>query len=158
MKKNRIALFTGNMRKPTALLISLVTRCSFVHAAICVDDVWYHASESAGRFDKLDVDDYAWRECVMYEFDGELSDWLRFMIGKKYDWKGIFGWFLHVIGFKRGIRGNPKDYYCFEAAVSALESTGVDAPCSPVSGCDVRDLFIDLGISGHFGYFITLRG
>ena len=154
-QENRIALFTGSLRTPTGFLISVATNCAFVHAAIRVDGVWYHASETIGRFDRMNVDLFRQRDCAVYKFGGDLGGWLRGMEGTQYDWRGVLGWVGHVLGLRAGTRGNPRKFYCFEAALNALAHVGRDVPESPVSGCDVAKLF-PVGRYGTFGRLLEV--
>lgn len=129
--KNKIAIFTGAFNTPTGFLIALATRCQFVHAAVCVDGEWWHSSEKLGCFGKVDIDGYANRDCAVFEFEGDLTEWLEQMKPTKYDWRGVFGWLLRL--------NNPTKFYCFEAAQSALLHTGaVRVPIESLSGCDLR--------------------
>ena len=117
---NKIALFTATPRSPTALLIAAATNCPISHAAIQVDGTWYHASETAGRFCKVEINQFAKRHVVIYEFHGDLEDWLMQMMGTEYDWQGIRGWAMKCVGFNQFTTGNPKAFYCFEAALAAI--------------------------------------
>lgn len=117
---NKIALFTATPRSATALLIAAATNCPVSHAAVQVGGDWYHASESTGKFSKLDISKMKGRHCAVYVFDGDLSEWLKQMDGMAYDWKGIFGWGMKLIGFNQYAKGNPRKFYCFEAALDAL--------------------------------------
>ena len=134
-QRNKIALFTGAFRSKTGLLIALATRCEFVHAAVYVaaDNSWYHSSESIGRFDKLNRDDYQARYCIAFEFSGDLSGWVKKMQGKRYDWRGVLGWLVRL--------NNPERFYCFEAAQDALRYAEYTRKnFSRLSGCDIRDM------------------
>lgn len=115
---NKIALFTLSPRSLTALLIATVTRCPFSHAAICVDGTWYHASETTGGFGKLNMTDYADRHCTMLNFNGDLTQWVKDMNGKEYDWKGILGWAKRALGLS--YQANDRKFYCFEAALTGV--------------------------------------
>lgn len=170
---NRIALFMGSPRSLTGVLINLVTNCPYSHAAIEVDGTWYHASEKLGCFGVVDIESFSDRRCVIYEFEGNLSDWVEIMNGKKYDWRGIFGWAMYSVGLNRMSSGNPKQFYCFEAAINALYVARQQAMLDkrftntldtalrnmldndpelkkPVSGCDIDNMFTQ-GQSCRFG-------
>lgn len=162
---NKIALFTGSFRSYTGLLISLTTNCQFVHVAIKPEgQPWYHASEKLGKFAELDVEKYADRHCIVYEFDGDLDDWAESMLSREYDWRGIFGWAIHCLSKGKLSDSNPKKFYCFEAALSGLYFARAKALADkrysgqmdtalrkrfeadpeiekPVSGCDISELF-----------------
>lgn len=118
MKPNKIALFTVSPTSLTALLISAVTHCPYSHAAICVDGVWWHASESTGTFSRMDTAKYAHRHCSVFTFEGDLRLWVRGMEGARYDWKGVIGWAKRCFGFN--YTSDDKKFYCFEAALSGL--------------------------------------
>lgn len=172
---NKIALFTATPRSATALLIAAATNCPISHAAVQVGGTWYHASESTGKFSKVDIATMKNRHCAVYVFDGDLSPWLEKMAGAEYDWKGIFGWCMKIIGFNKYSCGNPRKFYCFEAALDALKharseclgdkrysghldtklrellADGVD---QPIGGCDLANLFqVSLGF-GKFSRFV----
>lgn len=170
---NKIALFNGSFRSCTGLLISLTTNCQFTHAAVQPEgEDWYHASEKLGRFDRLSIDNYAHRNCIIYEFDGDLSDWAEAMLNSRYDWRGVAGWAMHCLSAGKLSDSNPKKFYCFEAALSALYFARAKALADkrysgqldtalrdrfmvdpdiikPVSGCDISGLFA----SGRYGLF-----
>lgn len=130
---NKIFVFTGAFRSPTGLMIALATRCQFVHAAVSVDGVCWHSSEKLGRFDYVDLDAYADRDCIAFEFEGDLSGWLTEMRDTEYDWRGVFGWLFRM--------NNPQKFYCFEAAQGALKEAGVvKGGLNRLSGCDLRDM------------------
>lgn len=129
---NKLVLFTGAFRSWTGFVIAVVTGCEFVHAAVQVGQTgeWWHSSERLGRFDRLQLDDYANRYCVVIEFEGDLSKWLNRMQGTCYDWKGVLGWVLQA--------NNAQKFYCFEAALEALKACNLGLNLeSPVSGCDL---------------------
>lgn len=117
---NKIALFTATPRSPTALLIAAATRCPLSHAAVCVNGEWYHASESDGGFGPMSVEQFANRHATVYEFKGDLTEWLDDMKGIQYDWRGIAGWAFKSIGLHSYTSGNARQFYCFEAALSAI--------------------------------------
>ena len=116
--QNKIALFTVSPTSLTALLISAVTRCPYSHAAICVDGVWWHASESTGQFSKMNLTKFAKRHCSVFSFEGDLQGWVKKMDGIRYDWKGILGWAKRCVGFR--YTADDKKFYCFEAALTGL--------------------------------------
>lgn len=117
----RIALFTGALRTPMGLIISLATNCPYTHAAVEVDGIWYHSSEKQGGFSELNPADYDNRSATIYEFTGDLQPWLKSMHGKQYGWKGIFGWACYAIGIHRGtIKGHRKHFYCYITALQAI--------------------------------------
>ena len=117
----KLALFHGSSRSITSLLISYTTQCTYTHAAIEIDGQWWHSSEKLGCFGKLDPANFNHRQCTVYEFEGDLSDWLKNMQGKRYGWRGIVGWTLYAMGIRRGvIKGHAQHYYCFMAALKAL--------------------------------------
>ena len=131
--KNKIAIFTGAFRSRTGFLIACATRCHFVHAAVYTKSCWWHSSEHLGCFGPVNIDAYGERDCIVFEFEGDLLDWLSRMIGCRYDWRGVFGWLAGL--------NNPRRFYCFEAAQSALKAAGViDQELPRLSGCDLRDM------------------
>lgn len=117
---NKIALFTATPSSATALIIAATTQCPFSHAAVCIDGQWYHSSESTGGFGPMEPADFANRHATVYEFEGDLSEWLEKMKGKQYDWRGIAGWVMKSVGLNKHSHGNPKQFYCFETALDAL--------------------------------------
>lgn len=130
---NKIFIFTGAFRSPTGLMIALATRCQFVHAAVSVAGECWHSSEQLGRFDRVDLAAYAERDCIMFEFEGDLSQWLEGMKGCRYDWRGVLGWLFRM--------NNPQRFYCFEAAQDALKTAGIiQSGLKRLSGCDLRDM------------------
>ena len=91
-----------------------------------------HSSESVGYFTALNPDDFAGREVATFEFEGDLTQWLKTMRNVQYDWKGAIGWLFNADDKKR--------FYCFEAALGALVACGHAQYQSPVNGCYVLGL------------------
>lgn len=114
-KRNAIAIFEANLRNPISTIISLITGSCWTHAAVCVEGIWYDSSESRGSFDKLDINEYSDRWCIVVDIDMDLSLWLNHMKGKKYNWKGILQ-FPFTFMFKR----DKSQFYCFQTAWDAL--------------------------------------
>ena len=120
-----------------AWIILIATGCPLSHAAIEVNGVWYDASETRGTFDKANLQQLWKRPCQICEFDGDLSDWLRQMRGKHYDYHGVIGWLL--CRWKNKACGDSNRFYCFEAANGALQAAGYrGASQAALSGCDLR--------------------
>lgn len=84
-----------------------------------------------GYFDVLKVADFAERECVMFEFKGDLMPWLKRMKHVGYDWKGMLGWLFKADDKSR--------FYCFETALSALNECRIGEYTSPVNGCYIKN-------------------
>lgn len=117
------------------LLICLVTRSPYAHAAILVDGVLWDASEGRGNFAQSDID-LASRRHLAVPFIGDLSGWLQAMQGKRYDYAGIAGW---IFG-----RNRADKVYCFEAAWHALKAVGIAVGDQPgrLSGSDLVELVV----------------
>lgn len=163
MNKNKIALFLGQFHSWSGLLIALGTRCEIVHAAVYVasEDKWYDSSERRGDFNLMDTEYYAERECYVFEFEGDLGQWLESMKGTQYDWMGIIAWALFAIALRlQWAKGKtlvlstltellswsgrqlerPRQFFCFETAASALSHCGHPMLSTPIRGCDLRNL------------------
>ena len=111
---NAIAIFEMDFKSIPSLLIAYITNSSFTHSAVRVDGVWYDSSENRGYFDKLDINEYNNRWCVIVELDGDLTQWLENMKGVRYNWKGI--WQFPFQWFKNR---NENHFYCFQTAWDA---------------------------------------
>ena len=133
--KNRIYLFEWSRSRFMSWVILLATGCPYAHAAVEVGGVLYDASESRGTFDRADRSRFIGRPCLVVEVDGDLSDWLREMDGKQYDYTGVGGWLLCRF-WRRGC-GDTNKFYCFEAANAALKHLGRKHCTGAVSGCDL---------------------
>ena len=183
MNKNKIALFLGQFHSWSGLLIALGTRCEIVHAAVYVasEGRWYDSSERRGDFNLMDTEYYAERECYVFEFDGDLSDWLKSMKGTQYDWMGIIAWALFAVAMRlEWAKGKtlvlstltkvlawsgkrlerPKQFFCFETAASALAHCGYPVLSTPIKGCDLRNLGLGQGVRfvGAFKRELELMG
>lgn len=169
----KIALFVGSMRSTTSLLIKFATGCQYTHAAIKINGTWYHSSEKLGCFGELADKEFDDRHATIFEIDADLSDWLESMKGKRYGWRGIFGWVLYFLQIKtKNIKGHHKHFYCFMAVLDALVNAWKhhrisNSPISlnkklgnydflisedlmlPIDGCDIAKLF-PTGVSGLF--------
>lgn len=138
MKTCKIALFEGMFRSYTGFLIAMVTRCQYVHAAVCVDGVWWHSSETLGHFGRVDMEAYKNRNCIVFEFPGDLTEWVEKMKPTRYDWRGVLGWIWKW--------NSPTRFYCFEAAFDALLSAKViqhDEVVPSPSGCHLQNTAYD---------------
>lgn len=115
------------------LIICLVTRSPYAHAAIEMGGVLYDASEHRGSFGRSDID-VTKRGHIWIEFSGDLSPWLMRLTGSKYDWLGVFGWLWK--------RNRPGRFYCFEAAWQALYEVGIVSGSQParLSGSDLLEI------------------
>lgn len=135
---NKIALFKPEKWSLTGWIICLITQCPYSHAAVYADGLgWFHSSEKLGRFDVLNRAEFAEREVMVFEFEGDLSAWLRRMKHTQYDWTGVLGWLFKADDKKR--------FYCFETVLSALEACGAASYNGRVSGCTVQS-FAKLGV------------
>lgn len=127
----------------TGLIITQVTGCPWSHSAIETGGVIYDSSETRGNFGVASKNIFrkTWlgkRKYVVYEFQGDLSEWIRDMSGTKYDWRGVLGWLFGLNCHKR--------FYCFEASWWALRHVGI-LPTQPqpdrISGCDLEYIMIN---------------
>jgi len=110
----KVALFEPNWRSPISLLIALVTKTPWTHAAFEIDGKWYDASESRGDFNEVDIKKtMAGRLGHVWKLGNRIS--VRSMVeehlGEPYDYKGVLGYIWK--------RGNDKRFYCFEAVMVA---------------------------------------
>lgn len=101
------------------LIICLVTKSRFSHAAVEIDGVLYDSSETRAKFGKSEVDLRS-RPHVVFEFEGDMTEWLASMEGKRYDWKGVMGWIFN--------KQDKNKFYCFETVWSALEHLKIVGP------------------------------
>lgn len=178
---SKVALFLYDFNSLTGTAIAIATKSWIVHAAVCVDGGWWHSSEKINRFDKVDVQAFENRLCLIFEVEGCGKAWLEKHMGTRYDWLGIFGWFIWwMIGkyldrfivwkpvnhfFSATITGgyirdyirkvlyidNDKDFFCFETALDMLGNLGYTLPDKPYSGQTVLDVLDRAGLFGHFG-------
>jgi len=119
--KNAIVLFDFNLRSLASLLIALVTKSRWSHAAVLVDGVLYDASETREKFGRSDIKLDSTRGCTIWHLPddctGALTHWVGCNTHRRYDWPGVILW---VLGVHR-----PDRWYCFEAAMAALHYAGI---------------------------------
>ena len=155
MQRNPIK-FRQYLFEPNGILgylITIVTGCKYSHSAVGIlyddgsEDI-YDASEKRGDFAREDDLDYLFkgfckptRKYVYYDFEGDATPVIESLEGKKYDWKGVFGWL-----FKSQDKSK---FYCFEVNWLALEfftKGSLDNVEYPdfLSGCTVEERCIQL--------------
>ncbi len=153
---NKVALFLWNGKSLTGLAIIIGTWSFYVHAAFSSRSIWYHSSERISRFDRVDVEAYKNRRCIVYELP-EGTDpraFIRSMQDTRYDWIGIVGWFVHFITRGRVSFDRESQFFCFEAAIEYLcRIFGFSYPKKPYSGKTIRTMMDEAGIIGREGKF-----
>lgn len=140
---NKLYLF-----KPASIIgriITLVTGTKYSHSAVEFKGVMYDTSESRATFGQSDID-LSKRKYVVYDFHGDLTLWKIEMSGKKYDWKGVFGWIF-------GAEDKHK-FYCFESSWAALHRTHHAYGNIPkkLTGEDLEKVMLDFGYVGTRNY------
>lgn len=116
-------------------IITFITKCPYSHSAVEVDGVLYDSSESRGDFNISHINPSD-REHKVYEFEGDLSEWVLFMSNSVYDWKGVIGWLFNW--------NTVNKFYCFEASWMALHFAGIVEGQQPskLSGCALERLVV----------------
>jgi hypothetical protein len=149
MSKNAIAIFEADLSNIMSITIAMITKTPWTHAAIRVNDKWYDSSETRGYFAELEVNEYKNRWCIIAEFDGELTDWLYSMKGKKYNWKGIYQFPFYFIRNR-----NKSHFYCFQAAWDAVWYSVYNEHFTPpkVSGESLKHLMVSMTNTTAFVY------
>ncbi len=156
MKNNTcaIALFKFDFQSIIGLLIAIGTQSMFVHAAVRINGEWWHSSESVGEFDRVDMDQYGSKRCLIWEVPSlsgsDISEWLEGKKGIKYDWVGIAGWVVHFFTRGRFYFDKLDEFYCFDTAVDLMAFLGYQRPEKPYSGKSVRSMFDGTVHEGRF--------
>ncbi len=99
-------------------LISFITNSEYSHTAIYYKNKLYDSSESRGDFSISDVNINK-RPYISFSIgQHDIQDWLNGMLGKKYDYVGIFGWVFNI--------HNNKEFYCFESVYELLHDLEIE--------------------------------
>ena len=107
-----VVLFEGSWRSLTGVLIMVVTRSRYSHAAVNLNGRMVDASESRGNVGETTALDLAPRRRVR-AFEVDLRDpvhrnFITQHLGAEYDWAGVLGWLFRANSRRR--------FYCFEFA------------------------------------------
>jgi len=111
----KIVLFRTDWRSFFSIVISIVTKENYSHAALLYKGKLYDASEkrkSGAGFGGY-LKDYGSRGCEIYDIGKfNINQFLKHNKGVKYDWEGVFGWLFH--------KDNPRKLYCYEYVLKLL--------------------------------------
>ena len=116
----KVVLFKYKWTSIISLLIAIVTGSVYTHAALIVEGCLYEATEDKGEvINTRKLSDFGKREVVVFDLpDPDMFGrvWAKAQVGRKYDWKGVFGWLLS--------NEDRKKFYCFEYAYFTIQKTG----------------------------------
>jgi uncharacterized protein YycO len=120
----RVVLFKYKWTSLISLLIGIITGSVYTHAGIIINGRVYEATETRGEVcDTGRLKDYKDREITVFDLpdpDMHGTEWAKAQVGRKYDWKGVFGWV-----FKNEDR---KKFYCFEYVYFTIQKSGMSLP------------------------------
>jgi len=134
----RVALFEPDWKSPISMLIAIITKTPWTHAAFEIDGKWYDASESRGDFNEVDIKkSMRGRLAHVWRLGNRLA--VRNLIedhkGEPYDYKGVLGYIWK--------KGNDRRFYCFEAVMAAsllVKQPDVLPNLKRVNGLDILNL------------------
>ncbi len=124
--------------------IAKVTGSDITHSAVLYKDVMFDSSEVRGNFGRANQKDYKGRMIEVYPLgasEQQFQDWLFLHSGKKYDYKGVIGWFFwkYFGNWTKNQKLNSKSrVYCFEATADLISRVSRLKYDTHISGADLK--------------------
>lgn len=106
--------------------IAHISGSDITHSAVMYSGAMYDSSEVRGEFSRANPKDHMQRKVYVHHIgasDPQLFHWLLTNWGKKYDWKGIYGWVVYHMfkrWFKTGRNNSKNRVYCHEVVADLI--------------------------------------